>query len=927
MVIIEAVTTGVAVKTGAAAIVISGGVYATLRSWSQQIGTYLVNSYSTNYRSEFTNAARQHLVFTPVLGFRGGIVSNHAHPHEADMRCQATTTMSDFINNYNERHANKTGFTPLRRYDISTSTREVKFGVDGTRLVFGDADLGLEYKCDSLESNHVVTMIDVDYYIDDFSQYSDNPIMISTAIPTNISGRMNGCTYRYISPDKYEECVAGGAKYVSGLWDYSPDMVRVPRKWLGFETGFTFMKVEKISQPLTPNRYIVCLIPKVKCSVPYWLHRWIVWLSGMQYDYGAIEPLSRVNNVTSVGEYLIGRFARKTTDDKGKTHIGDTVQIRLADASSPGNVTVPEELFQALCIQAREATNHTLGDTSRIVEDGFGNEKVSAAKKTILHDCVCKLVGSRINLFKLRINYQVVPEGSVRNYDKLNRWKPTAKLAAQPLVHNEDVAVCPVRSHMNDVACIHGRVEKVTNDTVPDARFTTFAEEFVKIVSSFARGNPNEYKDFVNDKRRQYHFLHPEHMSVVDAHQSLPNQRARREREDKHADTPKNKVKSFQKNEAYGKPSDPRNISTMSTSHTRNLSCYAYAASDHFKRLFGPKGRQGKWMLPGSKPIDIADAVHAFVYRQRGEVIETDYSRFDGTISIFLREQVEFAALRMLFAKNYRNELDRLFAAEINQTATTMHGVKYDTGGSRLSGSPLTTIGNTLINAFIAYCGLRLTGRDAKTAMRMIGPKYGDDGIDLACKGIKQAADLCGLTMKIIEPSSPGRVGFLGRVFPDARHYNTSYFDILRALKKIPVVTNSGVPTMVGLARKVAGYLATDPHTPILSAYCRALQRVYKLDSGHAYKVTRSEERYMESLRSPWPCAHGVTDCQVTNDQIAEQLGLTVSEMIQLDGNLGKVNTVAELAALQFGSRLSNDIIPPNIHFFDESPEGGRQQF
>lgn len=934
MVITETLITGILVKSGAVTIV-GGSIRALWRAWSQQIGTYVVGSYIQTARPEFTNAVRQNLAFTPISGFRAGVVSNHAHPDEADLRCQATTTLTRFINDFNVRESNRNdAHKPLRRYDVSTSSREVKFDVDGDRLIYGDADLGTTYRYDPLLPNHVVTMIDVDYYLTDFSRYANNPIMIYTAIPQNISGRSNGTTYRYTGPSTYEEKTAGGAQYTSSLWDYSPDLVRVDRKVWGIPVGFTIMKVEKISQPLPKkegdddskppvpsSRYIVSLVPKVRSWIPYWLHRSIVWITGMSYAYGTIGPIERVNNVQQIGSYLVGRFAplvKKSNGSKTISQPVEMVQIRVADSTSPERIDINEELFQALCVQAKTAKNFVLGDTSRIVDDGMGEKRMTASKKTLLHDCVKDLVGSASNIFKLRINYQCVPEGAVIKFDPLNRVKPTAKLVGQPLVADADVAVAPVRSHTNDVACVQGRVLDVANNVEPPDEIKQFATEFVKIVASRTTGNTYKYRDFVEDPRRKYNYLHPVHLSDVDAKQDLPNQRRRREEDDKHAARQPTKVKSFQKNESYGKISDPRNISTVTTAQTRELSCFAYAASDHLKGMFGPDSTQGKWMLPGSKPSQIANAVHAYVMTHRGNVIETDYSRFDGTISEWLRVNVEFACLRSMFAKVHRQELDRLLRGEINQSASTSHGVKYDTGGSRLSGSPLTTLGNTLINAFIAYCGLRMAGKCPKAAMRFIGPKYGDDGIDFSCEQIKKAADLCGLRMKIIRHDTPGMVGFLGRIFPDALNHNGSYFDVPRALKKIPVVANNSAGPELGLARKLAGFLASDPSTPVLSNYCRALQRIHGFDPGHVFTVTRCEDRFLELMRSPWPGVQGVKDCQMTDGAIADQLRLTVEEMICLDKKLGEVTSTEGMRMLQLETQLNVEGAPPNVDFFDE---------
>jgi hypothetical protein len=188
-------------------------------------------------------------------------------------------------------------------------------------------------------------MVDVDYYLDDFSRFANNPIMIYTAIPDRISGTYKGTTYRYTGPSTYEETVAGGAKYVSSLWDYSPDLVRVDRKFWGIPIGFTIMKVEKIAQPDTANRFLVSLVPKVRSCLPYWLHRAVVWITGMSYAYGTVDPLQRVNNVQEVGQYLVGRFAPYDRNPERPPTPIESVHIRPRDSSTPERIEVPEELF------------------------------------------------------------------------------------------------------------------------------------------------------------------------------------------------------------------------------------------------------------------------------------------------------------------------------------------------------------------------------------------------------------------------------------------------------------------------------------------------------------------------------------------------------------------------------------------------------
>lgn len=89
-------------------------------------------------------------------------------------------------------------------------------------------------------------------------------------------------------------------------------------------------------------------------------------------------------------------------------------------------------------------------------------------------------------------------------------------------------------------------------------------------------------------------------------------------------------VRSFMKKEAYGKVTDPRNISTVPPSHTMSLSCYTYAAKEEvFRKL--------PWFMPCQTPREITEAVMDLVNGQ-DYVLSCDYSRLDGTIDAFLRK-------------------------------------------------------------------------------------------------------------------------------------------------------------------------------------------------------------------------------------------------------------------------------------------------
>ena len=148
---------------------------------------------------------------------------------------------------------------------MATSRRELKFATDGERILYDDSDLCQEFKYDMLKRNHVVSMVDVDFHIDNWSRYMDNDVLMYTRIPDCVAGAGgDDSIYTIDCKDngevKLTEYINGGAVWSSGLWDFSRDRVIIKGKW---GLSFSIVTVEKINQPGVPGRYVVGLFPKI----------------------------------------------------------------------------------------------------------------------------------------------------------------------------------------------------------------------------------------------------------------------------------------------------------------------------------------------------------------------------------------------------------------------------------------------------------------------------------------------------------------------------------------------------------------------------------------------------------------------------------------------------------------------------------------
>lgn len=347
---------------------------------------------------------------------------------------------------------------------------------------------------------------------------------------------------------------------------------------------------------------------------------------------------------------------------------------------------------------------------------------------------------------------------------------PSASQTVPPPV--DTVPHVPANTQANAQAGEHLRHEAIKNlmDKLPD-NYARYAEEFV---GHFPRAG-----------------VLPTCMEHIILNQDGSLQKARNARAlDDGGDTSCT-VKAFMKKEAYTECKDPRNISAVSTGFQLELSRYTYAVKAQVLKDI-------HWYYPGRSLEGIAQALHALGVEAAKDgrmLAETDFSRYDGTISAALRKEVEFATYKQVLSADAWHGFHKLAIQELAAPAS-VGGRKYDPQGSRLSGSPLTTDGNTVISAYVDYCGNRLDGMDPAESWKCIGAHFGDDGVSRMNSSSKVASDL-GLKLKLEERDPRGRVGFLGRIFPLLASTPSSMQDPSRVWPKLTVTLNgAGIPEL-----------------------------------------------------------------------------------------------------------------------------------
>nr|UQB76087.1 RNA-dependent RNA polymerase [Flumine nodavirus 18] len=504
----------------------------------------------------------------------------------------------------------------------------------------------------------------------------------------------------------------------------------------------------------------------------------------------------------------------------------------MSNGRAVTSVTLPLPLWISIRLRIARSKHPNISDVERHLRDQ-GFKKEAAVDSPPLYEIAMSSEGFPTPLIT-HCPGEVVPIEVSNTFQAIDGLvnedgKEVGRFVCPSLCTNPDVV--PNRSYNNDLASITGRVERVLNFLEPPPRYTTYAREFAKYVVPMAGlGSPLELQEIVEIQDR-------------------PTQRGR-SAQVMHWICGVNpvSVKAFMKGESYGVANDPRNISTVGANHTLRLSAYTYAFKHDI--LY-----EKKWYAPAKPPREVAARV-VDLAREYSAISESDYSRFDGTISLWLRENVERAIYLRWVAVGYARDLGDLLAAEINPRAMTSNGLAYEPEASRLSGSPLTTDGNTLINAFVSYAAGRVAGLDARKAWDLLGIYAGDDGLSpIKPVYLRTAAKDLGLALKC-ERRTEGHMAFLGRIFYEAASgHDGSVQDPLRTWRKLHIsFAPKTISDRQALANRAAGYRSLDPNAPVLLEWCA---KVYEL-TGLSGDVTTDAPHYAQmqkrdSAFGGWP--------------------------------------------------------------------------
>jgi hypothetical protein len=690
--------------------------------------------------------------------------AGHSHPKSAAVRTAATGCIDDWILR-----------TGCETYAVSASTRDEE--TTGYHEFYMARDVICAPQWKSVEETHIIKMVDVDYHVDmrRWIQYM-RPLVLYTFSPVTVAGTLEEAHFT-IENNTVDYFCKGGAHYHHRIWDFNSDWIVVDYYW-----GSIVCSIEQ--RHLSEQRRVVLITPEYKIWGP--LGR---WLPGKRLDYIEYEKNPGVNQIDS-------------TNEDGE---------RITSVGIPGDFTSVQLTHQHLgairyrCGRSKDPDPHSIERFLTKFKDQYPEPAITATHllKIVL---AMPVVVRRADLNAKSGNVEYRPDsfqavGSEKaGFFVLEDGKEIGRCVHPSLVDHPGVV--PRESYNNDLACIVGRIERVYNDKTPPPIYNRWAADFIRhLVPKPGIGTPWSIDQ------------------VIKA-QNKPTQIGRNKRvmpwiteEDECF------ISAFMKHEAYGAVNSPRNISQCPTQHTLRLSAFTYPFKIDVMQ-------DQPWFSPGKPPRKIAERLHEAA--QRFEVMsEIDYSRFDGSISLWLRETVERAVMLRWCHPDSRRELASMIDAESNARGKTRSGLPYRSAFTRLSGSPGTTLWNSIVNAFAIYAAARKAGLTHEGAIDMIIAAAGDDGGTALAKNCMEAAakDL-GLHLKCEEKRSGDCFRYLGRVFLDPSSTTASIQDPVRTLKKLHIsFAPKDVPLDIALYNRAYGYGALDPHAPLVSTWC---QRVMK---------------------------------------------------------------------------------------------------
>ncbi|QKK35402.1 capsid protein [Erysiphe necator associated noda-like virus 1] len=779
------------------------------------------------------------------------------------------------------------------RYEVSPGGHS--HDENGIVLHFAPADLSKRVKVDEVKDNSAIIMIDTDYYLDNASDLLGygRPMILFSFSPMSVSGKDGDCPFRVMKGNVVRYEVSGGSVWEHKLWNWCApgEFVRAPARAKTF-VGWSLMKlVGCFGLEKVVYHKVYHARPWVSCP-----DRVLVWTMPQASAWRFKHLPDEVNSRT-LSRMVFEDPARPGWNVLESLDARKDVQISIGRAGEDLSMLMPKRHFDVLM-----GLQSTQSVSARMIGLGYKDPTELSLMPQYYR-------GAERDIY---VHERVMaPVECVRVHMPLMSGADDLKVSfrayAAPVV--KDFNCVPMISRWDSMMrSIEVRVDMVRNLKEPGKQYYGFAAEFVRLVVPRPEAVvPYGWEETMKllDKPSQV-------LGVKNILETVEME-------------PKELIESFVKNEPCMK--NGRIISGFADMRFLvQYSRFTLAIRDRVLHANHNK----HWFCPGSTPTELADKVVDYVSRIETP-IESDYSNLDGTVSEWMQRNIGQAVYNRAVHMAFRDELNKLQSMEITCPARSKRfGFRYDPGVGVKSGSPTTCDKNTVYNAFVMYCAVRITCPELKPeyAYRMIGLCFGDDALfeDQFSRGLNIVAKQLGLTIKVERYNAENGLCFLARVFPDPYNTNTTFQDPLRTWRKLHLTARDvNIPIATAAIDRLEGYLVTDKLTPVTADYAAAVIRIYKDEVDKDLNREKRASRYKE--KSYWLTGEGTwpqkeSDRELMMRVISNRTGISVEVLNAYIASIQQVTNVWQLGVMD----RNNDAYPYEETFDADgyAGEGGK---
>lgn len=731
--------------------------------------------------------------------------TNNPHKQDANIRSSATSLIHALITKLNNiQGIANTSTSAYTRYDVQTTSDKIS----GCNEIFGPIDLKVDPKS-NLPNNPVFTFIDVDYYLDmKYWMSLFQPIMMYTFCP-QLGTHHADTSDHSISNDQVKWEVVNGFQATHKVWNYGTDYVST--YYFNSITDFGYVVYKRMSYHFEKGRAVIVLIPMARLTFistilapilnrgdNFNLRRYKYNHQGELVNWTAMCLWGEEGKMISIANSgVISSCITLHVNDFSKL-VNMAMLAKNNKLESYKVVTATKDMSQGwLSVFISDYINYKF--QIDLVAHGFGYYE-SGKQITISPACCDAHDSAPENLSK---DYRV--EGHSNKTD----GKPTVMQVGKPVV-TVNAAKGPVKDDLSAKKSVNLRIDRPLKEAESTVD-TSFVEQHIQLFIDHLKSDLHmesgaTIEPLTDDEvRLQIRPVYvPQFLETKD--------------DDLRTLIDMGLVvnKSFMKAEAAvdafggdvescdsgGDSKAPRIISPPFPPTQSKLYRYSLALQDLIHNC--------DWFAFGKPPSQLSEHIAKLTSQNTKVLIESDYSKYDGTITKSIRE-LEKKIYMSFFPKQYHDEITNILNSMLYSHSNLL-GVGYDPKTSRLSGAADTCLMNSLCNLFAMFCAL-------ETFEGII--VGGDDGIVLTSKNnvdkVKISIKKCGFKAKV-EVKQYGEVfTFLARKFMWGSAISCG--DPHRILPKLHLISGimPQVQANVNMYEKLISLYLSDHSTPMLN--------------------------------------------------------------------------------------------------------------